>query len=393
MKKLIIIKYAELSTKKDNINFFIKILKQNILNKLNKYNLKIVFDRSRMYIIPDENDFLNVTNDLKKIFGIHKIIIGYEINSIDINVISDNIIELLKEKTFNNFKINTKRLNKEYYLKSPEINNLLGGNVLKNISGIKVNVIDPDLEVTVEIRNTSTYIYFDLINGLKGLPVGTSGKGLLMLSGGIDSPVAGYLALKRGIKLDAIYFESPPHTSINAKNKVIELAKILSGYGNNIRIHVINLTEIQESIYKNIPEEYLITILRRMMYRISSIIAYKIKAKIIINGENIGQVASQTLDSISVIDKVASLPIIRPVVCFDKLEIIEIAKEIETYNTSILPYEDCCTIFIPKHPAINPNIKKCEEYEKLIDYEKMIDTAVKNREVIISNQEKFNDVL
>ncbi|NLA32757.1 MAG: tRNA 4-thiouridine(8) synthase ThiI, partial [Mollicutes bacterium] len=247
--------------------------------------------------------------------------------------------------------------------------------------------------VNLEIRNNTSYIYFESFMGAKGLPVGTSGKGLLMLSGGIDSPVAGYLAMKRGVSLEAIYFESPPHTSLEAKNKVLELKKIISKYGNEIKINIINLTEIQEAIYKNIPHEYLITILRRMMYRIASIVAKEKKCQIIVNGESIGQVASQTLTSMRVVEEVSDLPIIRPLACFDKSEIIDLAKEIGTYETSILPFEDCCTIFVPEHPVINPTLKKCLEYEALIDYESMIKECLEKKEVISQNIRQFDDIL
>ena len=218
---------------------------------------------------------------------------------------------------------------------------------------------------------------------------------MLMLSGGIDSPVAGYLALKRGVRVEGVYFESPPHTSEAAKNKVMELSRILTNYSGYMKLHIINFTEIQEEIYKNIPHEYLITIMRRMMYRISERLAKKNNCKVIVNGESIGQVASQTLTSMSVINNVTNMPVIRPVACLDKLEIIDIAKKINTYETSILPYEDCCTIFVPEHPVINPILDKCLEYERLINVDELVDKAVKNVETIkIENKkEEFNDVL
>ena len=217
-----------------------------------------------------------------------------------------------------------------------------------------------------------------------------------MLSGGIDSPVAGYMAIKRGVKIEAIYFESPPHTSVEAKNKVINLAKKLALYNNDIKLHVINFTEIQETIYRNIPHDYLITIMRRMMYRISERIAHRNRCKILINGESIGQVASQTLSSMSVINEVVKIPVIRPLACFDKIDIIKISEKIDTYNISIEPYEDCCTIFVPKHPVINPEQSLCEEYEKLIDYEELIKKAIINDDIIrITNvdENKFEDLL
>jgi len=233
----------------------------------------------------------------------------------------------------------------------------IGALILKNIPNIKVDVHNPEYLLRIEIRHDYTYIYEKEIKALGGYPVGIAGKGLLMLSGGIDSPVAGYLAMKRGIKLECIYFESPPHTSIAAKNKVKKLVSILNTYQASIKLHIINFTEIQEAIYKNINPEYMITIMRRMMYRISEKVLHENNCLVLINGESVGQVASQTLTSMSVINNVTTTPVIRPVACLDKLEIIDIAKRINTYETSILPYEDCCTIFLPKHPVINPKLE------------------------------------
>ena len=306
------------------------------------------------------------------------------------------MIDLIKDIDFTTFKVETKRSDKNYPYKSPEISKIIGGVILANKNNIKVDVINPEITINVEIRKDSSLLYFEEYAGIGGYPIGTLGKGLLMLSGGIDSPVAGYLAMKRGVKLEAIYFESPPHTSQMAKNKVLNLCKILSKYCGEIKIHVINFTEIQEEIYKNIPHEYLITIMRRMMYRISEKISKGINGKVIINGESIGQVASQTLSSMSVINEVVKIPVIRPVACFDKLEIIDIAKKIGTYETSIMPYEDCCTIFVPDHPVINPELEKCLEYEKLINYSEMINNCIENHEIIkITNKEekKYQDLL
>ena len=274
-----------------------------------------------------------------------------------------------------------------------EFSSKIGGFILKNIES-KVDVHNPDLYVNIEIKNNHTYIYTKEIKGLGGYPVGVQGKGLLMLSGGIDSPVAGYLSLKRGIDIECIYFDSPPHTSEEAKNKVIDLANILNKYSGKIKINVIPFTKLQETIYKNVPNEYMITIMRRMMYRIASKLAIKNKCKVIINGESIGQVASQTLTSINTINSVTNFPVIRPVACLDKLEIIEISKKIGTYDISIRPYEDCCTVFVPKHPSINPNIEKCEIYEKTFDYDSLIDECINNVEVIYKlDRNKYQDLL
>ncbi len=300
-------------------------------------------------------------------------------------------LELLKDKEFKTFKVKSKRTNKNIPLTSVELSKNLGEDILRNIPDKKVDVENPNILVNVEYRSDSTLVYFDRVKGLGGYPVGTLGKGLLMLSGGIDSPVAGFLASKRGVKIEAIYFESPPHTSVEAKNKVIALARKLALYNNDITLHVINFTEIQETIYKNIPHDYLITIMRRMMYRISALVAHNRNCKILINGESIGQVASQTLTSMNAINEVVKIPVIRPLACFDKLEIIEIAKKIDTYETSILPFEDCCTIFVPKHPVINPDKKKCAEYETLIPFEDLIYQAVKNHEVLKLTNKEIED--
>lgn len=396
MEKIIIIKYGELTTKKDNINLFINSLDKNIKLKLKDLNIETLYDKGRMFIKLKDNNFDEVKKALKEVFGIHEIIIGYELDTIDLNLIKEELIKLLKSKTFKTFKVETKRSNKNIPKTSLEISSEIGAFILKNIKDLNVDIKEPELFINIELRNNKSYIYFEKIAGLGGYPTGTLGKGLLMLSGGIDSPVAGYLGIKRGIKLEALYFESPPHTSLEAKNKVIALSKKLATYNNGIKLHIINFTEIQEQIYKNIPHEYLITIMRRQMYRIAEIIAKNRNAKVLLNGESIGQVASQTLSSMNAINEVVKIPVIRPLACFDKLEIIDIAKKINTYDTSILPFEDCCTIFVPKHPVINPVIKKCQEYEELIDYKDLIHKAIKNHEVInITEKEKnkYKDIL
>ena len=394
MEKLIMIKYGELTTKKDNIKVFIDRLYKNIKEKLSSYDVLILKDRVRMFIDIKEYDEYEIISKLKEVFGIHSIVICYKVDK-DISSIRNESVNLISKMNFNTFKVETNRADKNFPYNSMEVSKLVGASILQNISNIKVDVHNPDILLHVEIRPDYSYIYVNEIKGLGGYPTGIQGKGLLMLSGGIDSPVAGYLANKRGIDIDCIYFDSPPHTSIEAKNKVITLAQKLTKYGSNINLYVVPFTEIQESIYKNIDPTYMITIMRRMMYRISEKVAKNNKCKIIINGESIGQVASQTLTSMYVINNVTSMPVIRPVACLDKLEIIDISKKIDTYNTSIMPFEDCCTIFVPKHPVINPNLNKCIEFEKLINYEEMIEEAVNNIEKINVRNYKFidNDLL
>ncbi len=388
MEKIIIIKYGELTTKKDNINFFLGALKRNIEKSLYHIDHLIYYDKGRMFIKSNELD--KCITKLKTVFGIIEFEIGYSIKDKDFNNLKETVLNLVKDLSFKTFKVETKRSDKSYPLDSMEISRNLGAHILKNINDIKVDVKDPELFINMEIRKEEVLVYYEKEKGLGGYPVGTLGKGLLMLSGGIDSPVAGYLAIKRGVKIEAIYFESPPHTSEDAKQKVLKLAKHLALYNLDIKVHVINFTDIQETIYKTAPHEYLITLMRRMMYRISERIALKNNMKVIINGESIGQVASQTLTSMKAINEVIYLPVIRPVACFDKNEIIKIAKDIDTYETSILPFEDCCTIFVPKHPVINPESHLCLEYEKLFDYEPLIDECVHNHEVIRITTEEEN---
>ena len=392
MEKIILIKYGELTTKKSNRNQFIKKLNNNILKQINDLNLEIKYDQSRMFIYVSEAHLDEVVERLNKVFGIHGIVICHPVDN-NIESIKEKTLEILKNEKFNTFKIVTKRSDKAYPIKSNDVNNIIGGFILKNLE-CKVDVHNPDIYVNIEIRGDKTFIYTKEINGIGGYPVGIEGKGLLMLSGGIDSPVAGYLALKRGVDLECLYFESPPHTSLLAKEKVIKLASILNEYSKNIKIHIIPFTKLQEEIYKNIDDTYMITILRRMMYRIAFKVAKKRNCKVIINGESIGQVASQTLTSMNVINSVTNYPIIRPVACLDKLEIINIAKKIGTYETSILPYEDCCTIFVPRHPVINPDINKAVSFEQLIDYETLINECINNMETItITNKSEFEDLL
>ena len=390
MNNLILIKYGELTTKKSNRNTFIKLLAKNINNLLKDEDYTIRFDRVRMYI--ECNNANRVVNKIKNVFGIHGIVICHRVNN-NTEEIKEKVLELLKKEEFNTFKIHTKRADKTFEIHSMDFNNIIGGTVLKNIN-CKVDVHNPDIEVTIEIRPEGTFIYTNEIKGLGGYPVGIQGKGMLMLSGGIDSPVAGYLSLKRGVDLECLYFESPPHTSIEAKNKVIKLANIINEYSGNIKVNIVPFTKLQEEIYRNVPDNYVITIMRRMMYRIAEKLALKHHCKVIINGESIGQVASQTLTSMGVINSVTNFPVIRPVACMDKLEIIDIAKKINTYETSILPYEDCCTIFLPTHPVINPDLDKCISYESSFDYETLINECVDNIEVITNlDEQEYIDLL
>ena len=383
--KIILIKYGELTTKGANRNLFINILYNNIKKALENYDVRIIKNRVRMFIETEDN-LDEIVNILKNIFGIHSIVVATRVNT-NIEEIESNVLEIAKSIEFNTFKVETSRTDKRFPISSMDFSRRIGSLILKNISNIKVDVHNPEYLLQIEIREDYTYIYHKEISGIGGYPVGVAGKGLLMLSGGIDSPVAGYLAMKRGIKIECVYFESPPHTSLMAKNKVKKLVEELTKYNPSIILHVVKFTDIQEAIYKYIDPTYMITIMRRMMYRISTKIMEKEGCLCLINGESVGQVASQTLTSMNVINSVTNVPVIRPVSCLDKLEIIDISRKIGTYETSILPYEDCCTIFLPKHPVINPDIDKCTVYEKSFDYNSLIDAAIDGREIIKISKE------
>ena len=377
MQKVILIKYGELTTKKGNRNFFVKTLTKNIENKLAGLDTIIEKDLSRMYIHYKIEDEQTIIDKIHKIFGIHTYHIAYVTNS-DMESIKNELIKTVKLENFKTFKVEVKRSDKTFPKTSMELSPIFGGIVLKNKDNIKVDVNNPDTIIHVEIRKDHTFIYYNSYNGLGGYPSGIQGKGLLMLSGGIDSPVAGFLAMKRGIKIEAVYFEAIPHTSLEAREKVITLVNKLKVYTNDIKLHIVPFTKIQEEIYKNASPNYVITIMRRMMYRIMESLCKKNKAKVIVNGESIGQVASQTLNSMYVINNVTNIPVIRPVACLDKLEIIDIAKKIDTYETSILPYEDCCTVFVPKHPIINPTLEETLKEEEKFAYDELLKEAIVN---------------
>lgn len=394
MNRVVLIKYGELTTKKGNRKFFINTLYQNLKKKLNNFDVKISRDISRMYIEFSEQELELVLEKLNQVFGVHSYQIAYKIET-DIEKIKELAVEVMNEKS-GTFKVETRRANKNFPIQSIEFSRQVGGLVLKNNSHLTVDVHNPDTTLTIEILERFTYLYTDIYHGLGGYPVGVQSKGMLMLSGGIDSPVAGWMALKRGVKIDAVYFEAIPHTSLEARYKVIELSRKLCKYCDSIKLHIVPFTNIQEAIYKECNPEYCITIMRRMMYRIMEKLAKKNKGLVIINGESIGQVASQTLTSMSVINSVTNMPVIRPVACLDKLEIIDIAKKIDTYDISILPYEDCCTVFVPKHPVINPSLQECLLNEKKFDFEKMIDETVNQVETVVIKEleeEKFSDLL
>lgn len=395
MDRVIMIKYGELTTKKGNRNFFVNALYKSIKDKLNGYNVNISRDLSRMYIEFDNNELDSILKRINNIFGIHGYLVAYKVLS-DVDVIKNTVLDVVNNEKFDTFKVETKRSDKNFPIQSTEFSRQIGGLVLKNTKDKKVDVKKPDLLLNIEIRKDYTYIYTNQYEGLGGYPNNTLGKAMLMLSGGIDSPVAYYLALKRGIHVEAVYFEAIPHTSLEAREKVISLCKKLSVYTNNVKLHIVPFTMLQEEIYKKCDPEYIITIMRRMMYRITERLARRKGALAIVNGESVGQVASQTLTSMNVINNVTNFPVIRPVACLDKLEIIDIAKKIDTYDISILPYEDCCTVFVPEHPVINPDLNYAKSEEEKIDYESIIKDIMHNIKTITireNDEDEFKELL
>ncbi len=390
MYQVLLIRFGEIGLKGNNRSFFVNRLMTNIKKALrNIGNFQIEKTYGRIYIFPEDNTE-NIIEKLKMVPGIVSISPA-RISSLDFQEIQETALEVFKDAVSQyptSFKVETHRANKKYPLKSPEINRELGGYILQNINinddedRLSVDVHNPEHLVKIEIRKDNVYIFTRVIPGPGGLPVGSSGKGLLLLSGGIDSPVAGWLGLKRGMAIEALYFHSPPYTGDRAKEKVIDLAKILSTYGHRLKLYICHFTDIQLAIQQNCPREYTVTIMRRMMFRLASEIARKNNDLVLVTGESIGQVASQTLESMHVINAVTNLPVLRPLITMDKTEIMEIARQIGTYETSILPYEDCCTIFVPRHPVTRPVIKEAQIAEEKIDMENLIRESLEKTEII-----------
>ncbi|HAX73250.1 MAG TPA: tRNA 4-thiouridine(8) synthase ThiI [Firmicutes bacterium] len=382
----ILVRYGELSIKGKNRKYFIDALQKNIRRKLKPLeNVKYEVTRDRFYIILNGTDPKLVTDELDKVFGMQSYSLAARCEN-DIEEMKKLALDIINEQPIvpTTFKVDTKRANKQFPMQSHDITKAVGAHLLINTEHLKVDVHKPQLKVFVEVRREGTYIMAEHIKGLGGFPVGISGKGLLMISGGIDSPVAGYLMQKRGVEIEAIHFASPPYTSVRSKQKVLDLMEKLAHYApyGKVKVHVIPFTELQSAIYENIPNSYTMTVMRRMMYRIAEGVAAKRNTLILGNGESLGQVASQTLASMYAINAVTNMPIIRPVATLDKNEIIEIAKKIDTYEISIRPYEDCCTVFVPENPATNPSLEKCVEYEQNFDFAPFVQKCIDESELI-----------
>ncbi len=381
----ILVRYGELTLKGGNRKTFVSQLRSNVkraLMPLQGYDVKA--NRDRMYIQLEPNaDIEEMMSRISKVFGVHSISPVLKIEKSMDAVYQHAKLFAESYQEGDTFKIDVKRSDKTFEHETFAIQRMVGGEVLKSTPQLKVDVKNPNHEIKIEVRKDAIYMYDRIIPAIGGLPVGTGGKTLLMLSGGIDSPVAGMEVMRRGVTIEAIHFHSPPFTSEKAKEKVIELTRIMAERVGTIKLHIVPFTEVQKQIHKVVNERYTMTSTRRMMLRIADKVVHNIGADAIVNGENLGQVASQTLKSMYAINAVTSTPILRPLLTLDKEEIIKKAKAIGTFETSIQPYEDCCTIFTPKNPITEPQFDKVVQYESVFDFEDMINKAVENIETIV----------
>ena len=390
MYKAFLIKYAEIAIKGKNRYIFEDALVDQIKYQLRDVEgtFKIVKEMGRIFVYAQsEFDYEETIEALKRVFGIYGICPAIVLEDEGFEALSKEVAEYVKNVYGDRkltFKVNTRRNKKSYPMQSMEVSSALGGVILDACPNMKVDVHHPDVFVNVEIRS-KIYLYSENIPGPGGMPLGTNGSAMLLLSGGIDSPVAGYMIAKRGVKIDAVYFHAPPYTSERAKQKVVDLARLVARYSGPIRLHVVNFTDIQLYIYDKCPHEELTIIMRRYMMKIAEQFAKQHGCMALVTGESIGQVASQTIHSLAATNEVCTMPVFRPVIGFDKQEIVDVANKINTYETSILPYEDCCTIFVAKHPVTKPNIEIIRRSEQKLQekIEDMVKEAVDTAETIL----------
>ncbi|MCI8534265.1 MAG: tRNA 4-thiouridine(8) synthase ThiI [Hungatella sp.] len=385
-----LIKYAEIGTKGKNRYLFEDALMKQIRHALKEVegSFLVTKETGRIYVKAEEDyDFEDVVEALKRVFGIAWICPMFQTKERDFENLKKEVInyigQVYQDKNLT-FKVDSRRADKKYPVTSEQMNRDLGEVVLNAYPKMKVDVHKPQIMLHVEVRNMVN-IYSEMIPGPGGMPVGTNGKAMLLLSGGIDSPVAGYMIAKRGVKIEAVYFHAPPYTSERAKQKVVDLARLVSRYSGPIRLHVVNFTDIQMYIYEQCPHEELTIIMRRYMMKIAQTIGEESGCLALITGESIGQVASQTVQSLAATNEVCTMPVFRPVIGFDKQEIVDIAEKINTYETSIQPYEDCCTIFVAKHPVTKPNSKVIRHSEEKLaeKIDEMVKTAIESREMLL----------
>lgn len=378
---MIMVFFGELSTKGKNIMDFIRLLGKNIRHALRNFaTLEVEVKKDHIYVILNQENYDDVKKVLKKVPGIGSFALAKSVEN-DIEKIKEEGERVYLQSKETTFKVETKRVYKDFPMHSDEINRAVAGRILKNNPTAKVDVHTPELKIHIMVREDSTHVYAIKEKGMGGYPLGIAGKSLLLISGGIDSPVASYLMMKRGVKLECIHFAAPPYTSSKVIDKIHDLLKVMTQYQPDIKLYIVPFTDLEKKIYEVAGPSYCVTIMRRMMLRISERIAYQHNDLVLSSGESIGQVASQTLYSMQVIEKVSTLPMIRPLACMDKTEIIDLAKEIGTYDISIRPYEDCCTIFTLKDPVTHPKSEVVEEIESKWDFESMVKDCVRNVQV------------
>ena len=389
----IMVRFGELSTKGKNKKDFIRILAENIKRGLKEYeNLSYEIRYDHIYIALNDTPYDPVISVLKDISGIRSVSLVYRLEK-DMAKIKVDSLELIKNEEGKTFKVLAKRSDKKFELTSEGITRAVASNILKNTT-LKVDVHNPDIPLNIEVRDEAAYIFFKTYICAGGYPLGVGGKTMHMLSGGIDSPVAAFLMMKRGVTIECIHFASPPYTQMGVIYKLEDLLKVLNKWQAKIRLHIVPFTKIQEAIYDNAPESYCITLMRRMMFRLADRLARRRKCLVISSGESVGQVASQTLQSMRVINAVTNMPVIRPCAVMDKIDIIDLSKKIGTYEISIRPYEDCCTIFTPKNPKTMPQEEEVVKFESKFDYESLINEALANVEVkFISDEDDSNNLL
>ncbi len=390
----ILVRFGDLTLKGKNQKVFLKTLYKLFSQKMAGLNVDIDYLFDRIFIHLNDEDVNKVIERLNLVSGIssYSLVLKCSNDLEDIKIKSKELMdEVVKTKV--TFKVNTRKRFKDYPMHSMDVTKAVSGYVLKNNQNLVVDVHNPEVELNIEIREDGAYLFNTHIRAMGGYPVGVAGKGLLMLSGGIDSPVAGYLAMKQGVEIECIHFESTPLTSIESAQKVVDLVKKLAKYApnNKINVHMVPFKELHMALLDNVPESYNITIMRRMMYRIATKLAIKKDCLCLINGESVGQVASQTLGSINTINSVTNYPILRPLCTYDKIDIIELSKKIDCYDLSIKPFEDCCTVYVPKAPATAPKKHFAEKYEEAFDYEKMVDWCVENTNSITISKDSDLD--
>ena len=378
MRELLLVRFGEIFLKGLNRPYFIRELVKKIKHAVKDLGGNVWVNDSRIFV-SDLTDQEECIRRVTKVFGVHSVCPAIEMPKDDFEAICQQAVKMV-EGLKGTFKVTARRSDKRYFMDSPQINAQVGGRILRSNPDLKVDVKNPDYTVNVEIRD-SAYLYVRVIPAVGGMPVGTNGRATLLLSGGIDSPVAGWMIAKRGVQISAVHFHSYPYTSDRALEKVLDLARILSESCCGIRVHVVPFTKIQMEIHEKCPDDYTTLIMRRFMMRIAERVAQKEHAGALITGESIGQVASQTMTALGTTDSVVTMPVFRPVIGFDKVEIIDIAQKIGTFETSSLPYEDCCTVFTPKHPATNPKMDKILEGESKLDVEALIEEAIAGIEI------------